>query len=70
MNNKEIKSGQIWKCPARNDRDSIIVKVLEVFPDKVFIMRKTHYGFTDLKPMHMTPDEFTFVYEYVGEVIE
>ena len=69
MNDQEIKPGQIWKLQARHEKDSIIVKVLDVFPDRVFIMRRTGYGFIDLKPMSLSRDEFLFLYDYVGEVL-
>jgi len=62
-----IEVGSFWRCGSLLyeglSSTDIFAKVLKVYPDKVYIMRKQDYGFTDLTPMSMSREEFLTYYE-------
>ena len=68
----KIKPGQVWICKSQFnlglvDTD-IFAKVLKVSPERVFIIRKTNFGFKDLMPAAMDFNKFIGFYDYVGEI--
>lgn len=61
--------GQLWIYATSFSikKDDIIVKILKVTDDRVFCIRKTHYGYTDLSPQSYKKsfflDHFLFLCE-------
>lgn len=63
---KEIKAGDYYVCtsvfnPHLTSTD-IFAKVLAVYPDSIYIIRCTEYGFKNLSPVKMELDEFLGFY--------
>lgn len=68
--NSHITPNSLWVCQMKlfdSSPDDIYAKVLNVGEEKVFIERKTNYGFKDLAPMSIRIYDFLDVFRYVGE---
>ena len=65
----KIKPGQVWICKSLFNlgivETDIFAKVLKVSPERVFIIRKTNFGFRDLQPAAMDLNEFIGYYDYM-----
>ena len=62
----EIKVGSYWVCKpvfyTNLASTDIFAKVLKVTETKVFLARKSQYGFEDLSPVSMEINEFIELY--------
>lgn len=71
MHSKQhITPGSLWVCKMKlfdTSPDDIYAKVLKVGEYKVFLERKTQYGFKDLPPMSVRIYDFLDTFTYVGE---
>lgn len=68
--NSHITPGSLWVCQMKmfdSSPDDIYAKVLKVGEEKVFVERKTNYGFKDLPPMSIRIYDFLDTFKYVGE---
>ena len=65
-----ITPDSLWVCKMKlfdTSPDDIYAKVLKVGDEKVFIERKTLYGYKDLSPMSVRIYDFLDAFTYVGE---
>ena len=71
---KHIQPGEVWIAKSRFNVDvvetDVICKVLKVFDDSVFIIRKTQFGFKDLEPVRYPVEQFLEMYQYYGRITE
>lgn len=68
----EVIAGSYWICKSvfkvSLSPTDIYCKVLKVTDDKVFISRKTEYGFKDLAPQSFDLEEFLELYQKLEDV--
>ena len=67
----KIVPDSIWVLRPRGfdlSTSDIISKVIRVTEDRVFLIRKTDFGFTDLAPEIMKIEEFINNYLYLGQM--
>ena len=67
---QHITVGSLWQLRMKlfdTAPEEIFAKVLKVGEEKVFIERKTMYGFKDLAPMSIRIYDFLDAFTYVGE---
>ena len=70
MSKQHITPNSLWVLRTKlfdSSSDDIYAKVLKVGEEKVFIERKTLYGFKDLTPMSVRIYDFLDAFTYVGE---
>lgn len=69
-----IKPGEVWIAKSKFNIDvvetDVFCKVLKVFSDSVFILRKTQFGFKDLAPVRYSTEQFLEKYQYYGRITE
>lgn len=62
----QIEAGSYWVCCSEKTlkitSHSIFAKVLKVTENKIFISRKTKYGYEDMAPASFTTEEFLELY--------
>lgn len=70
----EVETGSYWICKSVFVRSlsptDIFCKVLKVTDNKVFILRKTEYGFKDLPPQSFDVEMFLELYLKLEDVKE
>ena len=64
--NDQLKEGTYWICKSAFNvlvqPTDIFAKILKVGEDKVYIMRKSKFGYEDLQPISMDITEFLSFY--------
>ena len=66
----EILPGSFWiikECYFKESATDIYAKVLKVTEDRVFIARKSQFGFEDLPPASMKINEFLILFNALEE---